>query len=269
MAMQHHVKILSQCVLGSLISIALVSSPLSFADAQRGLEIAKIRKAADEGWGDSQAEMEMILRNAQGQESERKIRVKSWEVIDDGDKALTIFDQPRDVSGTAFLSFSKAVGADDQWIYLPALKRVKRINSRNKSGPFMGSEFAFEDMTSFEIEKFSFEFIEEQTFEDRETWVVEQAPIDEYSGYTRQKVWIDKEHHYVVQVEFYDRKNDLLKTLNVSEYKRYKDKFWRAHRSEMYNQQTSKSTILVINDIRFDTGLNESDFNSNKLRNAR
>jgi outer membrane lipoprotein-sorting protein len=133
----------------------------------------------------------------------------------------------------------------------------------------MGSEFAFEDMTSFEIEKFSFNFVEEQTFEDRETWVVEQTPIDEYSGYTKQKVWIDKEYHYVVQVEFYDRKNDLLKTLNVSEYKRYNDKFWRAHRSEMYNQQTSKSTVLIINDIRFDTGLKESDFNSNKLRNVR
>ena len=221
------------------------------------------------GGGDTQADMRMILRNAQGQESERKIRVKSWEVVDDGDKALTIFDQPRDVSGTAFLSFSKAVGADDQWIYLPALKRVKRINSRNKSGPFMGSEFAFEDMTSFELEKYEFNYLKDEKLNGVDTHVLEQRPLDKNSGYTRQKVWVDKNDSKVFKIEFYDRKNKLLKVLVMEDYKLYKDKFWRAHRSEMTNEQTGKSTVLLVDEIRFDTGLKESDFNSNKLRNAR
>ena len=244
-------------------------SQVSYADVERGLAIAKERKLADEGWGDTQADMRMILRNAQGQESERIIRVKSWEMPNDGDKALTIFDKPRDVSGTAFLSFSKAVGADDQWIYLPALKRVKRINSKNKSGPFMGSEFAFEDMTSFEVEKYTYNYLGDQVVSGRPSHIVEQMPVDKNSGYTRQKVWIDQEYFYVVKIEFYDRKDKLLKILDLSDFKVHKDKFWRAHQSEMYNEQTGKSTVLIVDDIRFDTGLSEDDFNSNKLRNVR
>ena len=171
---------------------------MASADAQRGMEISQARKAADTGWGDTEAEMRMILRNAQGQESVRELRVKSLEVENDGDKALTIFDRPRDVSGTAFLSFSKALEPDLQWIYLPALKRVKRINSKNKSGPFMGSEFAFEDMTSFELEKYEFSYLNDDTIGGRDAHVVEQKPLDRNSGYTRQQVWIDKEHFYVV-----------------------------------------------------------------------
>lgn len=269
LAMLKHSTLLGQLQLRLLFLLTILVAQPSFADADRGLEIAKSRKMADEGWGDSQADMRMILRNAQGQESERKIRVKAFEVDNDGDKALTIFDQPRDVSGTAFLSFSKTVGADDQWIYLPALKRVKRINSRNKSGPFMGSEFAFEDMTSFEIEKYTFSYLNDETIDGRDVFVVEQIPVDEYSGYTRQKVWVDKERFYIVKMEFYDRKDALLKTLELSDWKLYLDKYWRAHTSEMYNEQSGKSTLLLVDDFRFDTGLKEADFNSNKLRNVR
>lgn len=190
-----------------LLLLSICGSGVAAPSAQeQGLAIAKERKQRDLGWRDSQAELSMILRNAQGQESTRKLRVKSLEIADDGDKALTVFDSPRDVKGTAFLSFSHAVGADEQWMYLPALKRVKRIASRNKSGPFMGSEFAFEDMTSFELEKFSFKLLEEVSYQDEQMYLLEQIPVDKYSGYTKQLVWIDKAHYRAHKVEFYDRK---------------------------------------------------------------
>jgi hypothetical protein len=181
----------------------LAFAPYVAADAEKGLEIAKERKTRDIGWGDSQASSSMILRNAQGQETERKIRVKNLEVLDDGDKGLTIFDQPRDVKGSAFLNFSHAVEPDEQWIYLPALKRVKRIASRNKSGPFMGSEFAYEDLSSFELEKFSFNYLRDEQFNGEQMFVLEQVPTDKYSGYRKQLVWIDKEHYRAFKIEFY------------------------------------------------------------------
>lgn len=118
---------------------------------ERSLAIAKETKARDIGWGNSQSEIFMTLRTRKGQEIVRQMRSKSFEVSGDGDKALTIFDTPLDVRGTAFLSFSHATGNDDQWIYLAAIKRLKRIASRNKSGPFLASEFAFEDLSSFEL----------------------------------------------------------------------------------------------------------------------
>ncbi len=123
---------------------------------EKGLEIAQKADQLDSGWGDQQQKMEMILRNKQGQESRREIRGRALEVDGDGDKGLTIFDSPADVKGTAFLSYTHVNQPDDQWLYLPALKRVKRIASKNKSGPFMGSEFAYEDMSSQEVGKYTY-----------------------------------------------------------------------------------------------------------------
>lgn len=252
-----------------LCCVVLASEHVSARDAEKGLEIAKEMKKRDEGWIDTLANTQMILRSPDGRESLRDIRVKTLEVLDDGDKSLTIFDQPRDVAGTAFLSFSHAVGPDDQWIYLPAIKRVKRIATRNKSGPFMGSEFAYEDMASFEIEKFTFAYLEDDTFNDIECFVVEQVPVDKYSGYKKQIAWVDKEHYRVHKIEFYDRKDALLKVLTMDEYEQYEGKYWRALRADMDNEQTGKSTTLLTSEITFKTGLDEQDFDKNALRRAR
>lgn len=165
-----------------LVALTAGSAFSAFADADKGLEIAKERKARDEGWGDSVATMQMLLKNAQGESSTRLMRLKSLEVKDDGDKGLTIFDEPRDVKGTAFLNHSHTVKSDDQWLYLPALKRVKRISSRNKSGPFMGSEFAYEDLSSFELEKYTFNYLKDDIVNGQEVFVMEQIPTDKNSG---------------------------------------------------------------------------------------
>jgi len=234
-----------------------------------GLAIAKESKARDIGWGDMQADMKMILRNKQGQESLREIRIKSLELENDGDKSLSIFDRPRDVKGTAFLSFSHPVGADDQWLYLPALKRVKRISSRNKSGPFMGSEFAYEDLTSFEVEKYTYKYLGDEQVNGLDCYKVEQYPVDKYSGYTRRIAWIDKAEYRIQKIEFYDRKNSLLKTLTFDGYRQYLNKFWRADKFTMVNHQNGKSTILEWQNYRFGTGLSDRDFNKNSLKRAR
>lgn len=250
--------------------LALVALQTSAEDAAaKGLSIAKERKAHDLGWGDSNADVSMILRNADGQETTRKMRIKTLEIDDDGDKGLTIFDQPRDVKGTAFLNFSHATVPDEQWMYLPALKRVKRIASRNKSGPFMGSEFAFEDLSSFEVEKYQYQFVKDDNINGQAMLVVEQIPVDKYSGYTRQLVWVDPEHYRAHRVEFYDRKNSLLKVLVLDQYEQYLDQYWRPLRMVMENKQTGKSTELLTHKFEFRTGLKAADFNKATLKRAR
>ena len=238
-------------------------------DGGKGLEIAKEIKRRDLGWTDTLANTKMILRSPDGRESIRDLRVKTLEVNDDGDKSLTIFDQPRDVAGTAFLSFSHILDPDDQWIYLPAVKRVKRIATRNKSGPFMGSEFAYEDMASFEVEKFEFTYLRDETFRSLDCFVVEQVPIDKFSGYSKVVSWVDKEHYRVHKTMYYDRKGALLKELRLSDYQQYLDKYWRALRADMNNKQTGKSTTLLTKDIEFKTGLDTKDFDKNALRRVR
>ena len=257
--------------LNTLLAAAVLVTPvaaLAETAEEKGFAISKEAKVRDEGWGDMQANMKMVLRNRQGQESTREIRMKTLEVDGDGDKSLTMFDKPRDVKGTNFLSFSHAVGADDQWLYLPALKRVKRIASRNKSGPFMGSEFAYEDLSSFEIEKYTYKYIRDESCEAGNCFVVEQYPVDKHSGYTRRQVWIDQDEYRIWKVDFYDRKNSLLKTLTYNGYQQYLGKFWRADNQKMVNHQTGKSTDLDWENYRFRTGLADKDFNKNTLKRA-
>jgi outer membrane lipoprotein-sorting protein len=255
----------------SFAALTLLSTSI-FAETpeEKGLAIAVEADKRDNGWGDSIVNMKMILKNKQGDTSEREIRIKTLEITGDGDKSLSIFDKPRDVRGTAFLTFSHVKGSDDQWLYLPALKRVKRISSRNKSGPFMGSEFAYEDISSAEVEKYTYKFLrEEPCGEGLTCFVSERYPTDRFSGYTKQIAWIDVNEYRPIKIDFYDRKKALLKTLEMKDYKQYLNKFWRTHNMIMTNHQTGKSSILTYSDYQFKTGLKDSDFKKSKLKRLR
>jgi len=256
-----------------LIGSTLASTTVTAQTAEeKGLKIAQEADTRDLGWGDSTADMRMLLINKQGQTSEREIRVRSLEVEGDGDKSLTIFDKPKDVRGTAFLTFSHVTGADDQWLYLPALKRVKRISSRNKSGPFMGSEFAYEDMSSQEVDKYTYKYLRDEACGSKNEltcFVSERYPVDEFSGYTKQIGWVDQTEYRPWKIDFYDRKGALLKTLTLSDYHQYLNKYWRAHKMEMVNHQTGKKSVLTWSNYQFKTGLKDADFNKATLKRIR
>ena len=237
--------------------------------AKKGLAIAVEADKRDTGFSDFTASMVMELRNKQGDVSTRTIRLKTLEVIGDGDKSMSIFDRPADVKGTAFLTFSHAIDQDEQWLYLPALKRVKRINSKNKSGPFMGSEFAYEDLASQEVEKYTYKYLRDEELNGVDCFVIERFPAYEHSGYTRQVAWVNKERYVAEKIEFFDRKNSLLKTLINKDYQQYLDQYWRANEMHMENHQTGKSTVLKWENYKFKTGLRDSDFNRNSLKRAR
>ncbi len=236
---------------------------------EKGLAIAVEADKRDTGFGDFTAKLKMELRNKHGDTSVRKMKLKTLEVIGDGDKTMTVFVEPADVKGTAFLTWSHAKRPDDQWLYLPALKRIKRINSKNKSGPFMGSEFAYEDLASQEVEKYTYKYLRDENLNGVDTFVLERYPAYEHSGYKRQVVWVNKQEYRPEKIEFYDRKDTLLKTLTFSGYNQYLDKFWRADRFDMVNHQTGKSTVLTWSDFHFKTGLTDRDFRKNALKRAR
>lgn len=257
-----------------LVSLLIISATFSvsgFAQTpeEKGLQIAIEADKRDVGFGDTKSNMTMILKNQYGEETKRNMHSKTLEKLDDGDKSLIVFDSPQDVKGTAFLSFTHQVGTDDQWLFLPALKRVKRISSSNKSGPFMGSEFAYEDISSQEIEKYTYKYLKDETFDGREHFVIERDPVDPKSGYSKQVVWLDKDEYRAWKIDYFDRKGDLLKTLNVSDYHQYLNQYWRANLWMMQNHQTGKSTELQYADFQFSNGFSDRDFTKNSLKRAR
>jgi outer membrane lipoprotein-sorting protein len=255
-----------------IIFFSPLCGKISLADTpeEKGLAIVMEFERRDQGFRDLIADMVMILRNRNGQESRREMTNKVLEVKGDGDKSLSIFHTPRDIRGTALLTFSHKKGDDEQWLYLPALKRVKRINSRNKSGSFVGSEFSYEDISSQEIEEYTYKYLRDEDFDGHACTVSEYYLVDaESSGYSRQVVWRDKDEYRIRKVDFYDRKNSLLKTLTLKDYQQYEGKYWRAGEMYMMNHQSGKSTVLLYTKYRFQTGLTDKDFNKNSLKRAR
>ncbi len=253
--------------------LAMIAAPGLFAGQtpeEKGLGIVKEADRRYSGYGDSTSNLRMILRNRQGQVSERELRIHTLEMPNDGDRSLSVFDSPADVKGTVLLTHTHKHQPDDQWLYLPALERVKRIAAQNKSGSFMGSEFSYEDIATQTIEKYSYKWLRDETCQEQECHVIERRPLDKQnSGYTRQIIWMDKEHLRTFQVEYYDRKDTLLKTLTFQDYRKYLDRFWRPHDMNMVNHQTGKSSQLLWSDYAFHSGLNLNDFNQHSLTRIR
>ncbi len=251
----------------ALLPVSLPAGAESAEEA--GLRIATEARDRDEGFGNFTARQTMVLRNKQGRESRRQLRIKVLEVADDGDKSLFVFDEPRDVKGTALLVHARRQGSDDQWLYLPALKRVKRISSSNRSGSFMGSEFSYEDLGAPEVEKFRYRYLRDEACGELTCTLVEAVPVEKGSGYSRQVVWRDGEAFRTWKIDYYDRKDAHLKTLTVEGYRQYLDRHWRAEKMTMVNHLTGKSTVLTWSDLEFRTELDERDFTQTRLKRAR
>lgn len=256
------------CMLGGLYCSV---SWCSQSPEEKGYQIAARSDRSDRGFSDSVVELDMVLRNAAGRQSARTLRIKTLEVENEhlGDKSLVIFDHPKDIKGAALLSHAKILEPDDQWLFLPALKRVKRISSSNKSGPFVGSEFAFEDFTASELNKYTYKWLGEQPCGELTCDVVERYPRYKNSGYTKQVSWLDQSVYQIRKLDFYDRKDTLLKTLEFDDYREYAGGIWRAHRFSMRNHQTEKSTDLIYSDYRFNTGLTDNDFVKGMLKRVK
>ncbi len=240
-----------------------------------GMRISREWKANDIGWVDYTANVRMILYNKNGDSSVRDFRYITMEITEngkriDGDRVLVIFDQPRDVKDTTLLTYSHFDRDDDQWLYLPAIKRTKRISSHNKSGSFVGSEFAYEDITFQEVEKYTYKLLREEEYSGLECYVVERIPVDRVNtGYAKQIVWYDKEHVRIQKIDFYDRKDALFKTQAFSNWNEYLKDIWRATNELMQNHQTGKKTELIWSDYKFHVGLSKRRFNKNSLERLR
>ena len=229
-------------------------------------ELAQQSDDATSGFEDAQSQMSMTLINASGQQRERHMAMKVLEGKE-GDKSLMEFLSPADVKGTKFLNYEHVNKEDDQWLYLPALKRIKRIASKNKSGAFMGSEFSYEDLSAFNVEKYRYPEGEVQKgmLDGKEVYLGESIPVSKYSGYTKLKTWIDPKTFLILKIEYYDRKKELLKTARFDDYKKIKG-VWRMGKITMSNVQNDKKTILVWNDERIKTGLSDKDFQKRVLK---
>ncbi len=247
-----------------------VIDPALAPDA-KGRAIAEEVIRRDDGFTDTVVDLQMTLGNAEGRERKRSL---TWSMLEsdepgEGDRSLTVFHEPRDIAGTAFLSHTRIGSDDDQWLFLPSLKRVKRIAAANKSSAFVGSEFAYEDLLSDEVERFDYLWLRNEGCGDEQCFVIERRPKYGDSGYLRQNVWIDQTEFRPQQIDYIDLRDRLLKSLTFHDYRLYLDRFWRAQELRMENVRSGKFTVLQFGEFQFQTGLTEQDFDPSALRRLR
>lgn len=211
----------------------------------------------------------MDLTDAQGNTKSRIIEEWSMEGEDDLNRLVIVFHRPASVQGTRFLVVENEDRDDDQWIYLPALDRVRRIAASEGDQSFMGTDFTYDDLETREVDEDTHELLREETFAGRETYVVESVPKDPSSSqYSRRIQWVAKDIWVPLKVEFYDADDELLKTLTVEELEEVQG-IWTPMTSVMENVQSGHSTRLEVEQTRYNENLNPSLFSTNFLRTGR
>jgi outer membrane lipoprotein-sorting protein len=228
-------------------------------------EVAKKSYDRVSGYQSSLSKTTMILKNAQGVENLRKLEIKKIEK-ESGDKSLLTFLYPTDLKGTKLLSFEVIGGDDKQWLYLPSLKRIKRISSRNKSGSFMASEFSYEDISSQNYKNYSYSGEATELTKDGVNYFkIERTPIDANSGYSKQVIWINTKTYLLNYGEYYDKQNRLLKKVYFSEYKEI-DGIQRVVKIEIKNVQNQKSSSLSWDEDEIKAGIKGKDLSKRALK---
>jgi outer membrane lipoprotein-sorting protein len=251
-------------LLGLLAAPTLRSVALAASPEEQGAQIARKVDAWNDGYKTESSNMEMVLINAHGDRTSRKLASQTLEVAGEGDRSRIEFEWPADVKGTRMLTWTHRKGDDDQWLFLPAINRVKRISAGNKSGSFMGSEFAYEDLASQEVDKYKHKLLGEEALNGRKTWKLERTPVDPRSGYSKQTLWIDQQYMQGVKIDYYDRKGELLKTLTLEGMKPY-GKWFRADKLVMVNRQTKKESHLTFANRKLGAEIKAKDFESDGL----
>jgi hypothetical protein len=246
-----------------------VTSYAKETSAGKGLRLAKELEVANRGFVGEEAEMEMILVDAYKSKTVRQMSGKTMEINGDGDKSLMVFKNPKDVKGTKMLTHTHKKGDDDQWLFLPSLRRVKRISSRSKTSSFMGSEFSYEDLGSQEIDKYNFNWIKDVKNKKGDALYILERKPKKKSGYSKMVMTISRKLKSAVKIDYFDKKGDLLKTGMFKNFKLYKvgsKKIYRAGLIEMKNVQTKKSSIFTWKSRKLGVKHRKRDFNKNSLK---
>jgi outer membrane lipoprotein-sorting protein len=235
----------------------------------KGVAIAGELASRNSGFKDLGGEVEMVLRDADGSESKRKFTLKVLEKpsASAGDYSLITFDSPADVKGTAVLSHAGASDEDEQWLFLPSAKRVKRIASANRASSFVGSEFTFEDLTAGEGKKYAWKLASAEACGALSCFSLEATPKDASSAYSKRVLHVDTTEFRIQSTDFYDRKGAKLKTLTYGNYQKMGGKYWRSHSWTMKNHQSGKSTVIAFTSMKLANGYSANDFAPGKLGN--
>lgn len=253
-----HLKRMATSVAIALIALVSLSAALS------GEEVMDKVYTRDSG-NNMSANLVMTLTNSKGSTRERSIQ--QYRKTDaEGEKKIMFFLAPSDVKDTSFLSYSYSDGrSDDQWIYLPALKRVKRVASDKKNESFMGSDFTYDDMGTRHPSADTHKVLRTETIDGRKCLVIESIPKEAKPTYAKTLAWVVEDEWIGLKKEFYLPNGNLGKKLEIKSYEKT-DGVWVITDMTMSNVEKNSSTRIQMLDVSFNNDLKDGVFTERQMK---
>lgn len=236
---------------------------LSSGEKLRGQEIAQRIYDRDDG-KDSYAIIDMRLIDSRNNERKRTmiVQVKDFEKLT---RTMIRFTEPADIEGTGLLMVEKEKGDDDQFLYLPELKRVRRIVSGKKDGRFVNTDFTYEDLERRKVEKDEHQLLREEDLEGKRCYVLESIPQKgSGSHYTRLIAWVVKDIFIPLRIEYYGKGMKLEKVFTARQIQQVEG-IWTTMESEMSDLKNKHRTIMRIKKVRYNQGIPDSAFTERNL----
>ncbi|MBT8342201.1 MAG: outer membrane lipoprotein-sorting protein [Desulfatitalea sp.] len=217
---------------------------------------------------DSYARLKMLLIDKKGH---KRLRTLITAVKDYGtlSKSYTRFYTPSAIDGTTFLTWEVHDSDNDQFLYLPALRRVRRVVSRQKKNRFVNTDFTFEDLERRKVSLDSHRILKVEAYSGYSCWVLESIPKEkESSQYGKRVSWIAKDLHMALRIDFYDSRGNLVKRMLNRNLKKI-DGIWTAMDSEMQDLKRRSRTILRITQVKYNKGIPDHIFSKEYMRHGK
>lgn len=267
--------IASKLLLAWVISAGILNSSNALAENNSApltaLEIAKKNFVATKV-DDSTSESTFRLINASGQERVRKTKGATKLISGTTDnQRIVVFDSPADVRGTKTLLIEHSKGDDDIWVYLPAMKKVRRLVASNKKDAFVGTDFSYGDVIGHRIEDWNHKLVKEEKVDGADCYLIESTPVrpevGENSGYSKRLGWIHKESFVAIKGESYDLNGQLLKKFSARKLEKVDNKNgkWQPMELESENVQTGHKTIIEFSNFKANVGVSNEQFTARYL----
>lgn len=211
--------------------------------------------------------MEMIstltIMDAKGNERVRQTTTASKK-FGETTKIITKFVAPADVKGTGLLVYDHKNQDDDMWIYLPALRKVRRIVSSEKGKSFMGSEFTNADMSAPKLDDYNYKILGETIYEGKNCWQIETIPVNDQMaddlGFSKKVSWVDKASYFTYKNIFYDFDGEIFKEILLRDYEEIDDGKYMVRKMEAINLQNDRTSVMTIDKLQKGSDLTENSF---------
>jgi outer membrane lipoprotein-sorting protein len=254
----------------ALLALALALPLQAGAETPTGRQIMEWVDERDDG-DDGVSDMEMILIDKRGNQRVRSIRNFTKDKGEDT-QGIMFFLTPADVKDTGFLTYDydDPEKDDDQWLFLPALKKTKRIASGDKSGSFMGSDFTYSDMSSRVLDRYEYSLMKETEVNGHAVWQVEAIPNakeQKETGYTKSILFVRKDNNVVVRSLIWVKKGKRNKYMEVKELELIDDVWVPTHltMTTKKGKATLHRTELKVSNVKFNQGHEDSMFSVRRL----